>query len=78
MSPNPRNAVRHQAVRQLRPGTWLVHHTGDRFPSRKAFEHVHGADFDAAQFEEAPMATRRSGSAPARGSDQPALLRGRR
>ncbi|MFE6690213.1 hypothetical protein ACFVFQ_27540 [Streptomyces sp. NPDC057743] len=75
---SPRHAARYQAVGQLRPGARLMHRAGDRFPSRKAFEHVHGADFDAAHFEETPMATRRSGSAPTRGSDQPALLRGRR
>ncbi|MFF2807140.1 class I SAM-dependent methyltransferase [Streptomyces sp. NPDC058000] len=51
---SPRNAARTWAVFRLRTGAWLVHRAGDRFLSRKTFEHVHGAVFDAARFEEAP------------------------
>ncbi|MEV0261225.1 methyltransferase domain-containing protein [Streptomyces sp. NPDC050617] len=50
----PRSAARSWEVFRLRTGAWLEHRVGDRFLSRAEFEHIHGAVFDAARFEEAP------------------------
>ncbi|MEV0280815.1 methyltransferase domain-containing protein [Streptomyces sp. NPDC050610] len=49
-----RDADRAWSVFRLRTGAWLEHRAGDRFLSRETFEHIHGAVFDAARFEEAP------------------------
>ncbi|OON83025.1 hypothetical protein B1H18_01485 [Streptomyces tsukubensis] len=50
----PRDLAKNWTVFRLRTGAWLAHRAGDRFLSREAFRHVHGAVFDGARFEEAP------------------------